>query len=118
MKYNISKELFEAVTQRADLDFYIDDILDDDYLVLVDNEIGENVGEVNINTFFFDCKEWALEQGFKIISENREYGTEYKVISSNDTIFGNHETLYSYYADSEQQACFDACEHIREDLLK
>ena len=69
---------------------------------------------INIYELSHRCKEWAKEQKYKIITENRDYGTEYIIINKNDTIFGEYEILYSDYAKTEQQAVFDACQWIYE----
>lgn len=67
---------------------------------------------INIYELSYRYKEWAKEQKYKIITENRDYGTEYIIINKNDTIFGEYEILHSDYAKTEQQAVFDACEQI------
>ena len=69
MKYNISKELFEAVRNYkinkisiygSSKYFYIFD----DYLP-EHNKIGR---AESFNDFFFDCKDWAMGKGYQIIS--------------------------------------------------
>ena len=67
---------------------------------------------INIYELSYRYKEWAKEQKYKIITENRDYGTEYIIINKNDTIFGEYEILHSDYAKTEQQAVFDACQWI------
>ena len=67
---------------------------------------------INIYELSHRYKEWAKEQKYKIITENRDYGTEYIIINKNDTIFGEYEILHSDYAKTEQQAVFNACEQI------
>ena len=52
-KVEISKELFEAV-------YNCDITTDKDTLNAYKN--------INLYTFFFDCKEWALNKGYQIIS--------------------------------------------------
>lgn len=52
-KVEISKELFEAV--------YNCDIT-------TDKDTLNAYKSINLYTFFFDCKEWAMDKGFQIIS--------------------------------------------------
>ena len=73
---------------------------------------------INIYELEHKCKEWAKEQKYKIITENRDYGTEYIIINKNDTIFGEYEILHSDYAMTEQQAVSDACQWIYEQQKK
>ena len=79
MNYKISKELFEAV-----IDFEVD------YCI-------------GIDTFFFKCKEWALEQGYEIFTSGIKCSV-YKI--SKGWIIDQLEST------SEQQAAFDACQWI------
>lgn len=67
---------------------------------------------INIYELAHKCKEWVKEQKYKIITENRDYGTEYIIINKNDTIFGEYEILHSDYAKTEQQAIFNVCQWI------
>lgn len=72
---------------------------------------------VNINDFFFMCKEWSLEQGHRLLSgvmsdlmlcEERYHCDVHKLSVMYD------DKYESFGGKSEQQAVFDACQWILE----
>lgn len=102
--YNISRELFEAVSEIS-----IDsiEVVKEHIFVYKDT----STVRVSVYEFFFKCKEWALEQGHELMS-----GVRYTRISS-CSIWNGDEQIY-FESDSEQQAVFDATDYIRKELLK
>ena len=98
MNYKISKELFKAVMK--------DDIFNNsgDWGQLTEEKyINKSLKEIDYNNFFFDCKEWALKQGYMIES--------YLDSESNGVSVIRYENKY-ISAETEQQAVFDACQWI------
>ena len=96
MSYKISKELFEAV--------YNEDLLRIEigtYSVVAYLTDGTEFTE-NIDTFFFDCKEWLLSKEYDIWSGYHE--NEY---------FCYVKTKNTFISNSEQQAVFDATDYVR-----
>ena len=113
--YTVSTRLAKSVFNIGDF-FYKDSPTES---VKIENGIitytvGKSSFDKPVDSFFFICKSYAFKQEYKIITETRDYGTEYVIINKEDSIFGNYENLNSYYADSEQQAVFDACMYILE----
>ena len=102
MNYKISKELFEAVYNEDLLRIEVGTCSVVAYLT-----DGTEFTE-NIDTFFFDCKEWALKQGYKL--QSSPIGIEYVCVFNSNGLTGNH--FENFRADAEQQAVFDACMYI------
>lgn len=125
MIYNISKELFEAVmdekvTTEISISLYYNEIngCEENDLIL----INYNFVWIPLNTFFFKCKEWAFNNRYLIhtswILSEKNYGKivlEVKHFYRAELDrkarerFGYH---HKEYFDTEQQACFDACQYI------
>ena len=131
MSYKISKELFESVMgfcKNEVAEMYVSD--ENIFWHTYEDEfIGNKDSKINVDTFFFKCKEWAIK-------ENREN----KIINNGDHFYINHigSWMIGYFenyqcdvgyrgknkdetfadltkhftADSEQQAVFDACMYI------
>ena len=98
MKYEVSKELYEAVTGED-----TGDIFEIYYKPRID-----------FDTFFFKCKEWALSQyEYDCIATRYIKGKQWECI-----IEDGYTSPIIAKADTEQQAVFDACEYIRKELLK
>lgn len=97
MKYDISKELFEAVCP----DKIFKHIMYHDRIIFQFSHNGYET-YMNINDFFFKCKKWALIKGYEISSKHNSYFIKYGKNTITPTI------LYT----SEQQAVFDACQNI------
>ena len=113
MSYNISKELFEAVmdekvTTEISISPYYNEIngCEENDLIL----INYNFVWIPLNTFFFKCKEWALEQGYILESSFKDTSicVVYRII--NDGWSKTKETSFS--RSSEQQAVFNACQWL------
>lgn len=109
-KYNISKELINAVLDVEIKGVYfapngrffeIWDISRDD--------------RIDTNDFFFRCKEWAYKQGYVLRSEICDIGG-CLILTIEDQ--GYLMNQYEIEADSEQQAVFDACQWILENKGK
>lgn len=106
MKYNISKELFEAVM------FKVDKL--STYGGVIKYFKNGNEDTFLVDEFYFRCKKYALEQGYTISgmtfnSGNKGLATLRKIKSFNNR-------LERFKSTSEQQAVFDACEYIRKEL--
>ena len=104
-KVEISKELYEAV-------YNCDITTDKDTLNVYKN--------INLYTFFFDCKEWAMNKGFQIISglsdepayrpqDEKAYA---KVLwYEGDDIHREYKDMY-FMANTEVEAVIKASEYI------
>lgn len=117
MSYNISKELFEAVmdekvTTEISISPYYNEIngCEENDLIL----INYNFVWIPLNTFFFKCKEWAFEQAYQLEScktnkllEDNKFESIYMCGG-----FYQYSVIQNFYASSEQQAVFDACQWI------
>ena len=97
MSYKISKELFEAVIERNDIEIFrlfkneITFVFKDDWLQ----------NNIKYNDFFFKCKEWLIGRGYDNWSGYHE--NEY---------FCYVKTKGTFISNSEQQSLFDACMYI------
>ena len=104
-KVEISKELFEAV-------YNCDITTDKDTLNAYKN--------INLYTFFFDCKEWAMNKGYQITSglSNEPYyrKQDEKAYSKvlwyeGDDIYRGYKDIY-FTANTEVEAVIKASEYI------
>lgn len=103
MKYEISKELFEAV--------YNEDLLRIEigtYSIVAYLTDGTEFTE-NIDTFFFKCKEWLLDMLDIDISTKVSKKEVIVELYIKEIIDFNY-----FHSTSEQQAVFDACMYILE----
>ena len=123
MSYKISKELFEAVTKNKtdDVELYIDKN-SIRYWTCEENR----ARELYIDTFFFDCKEWALKQEICLctgIEEHTPISYVFVCFQSNryrpdpQSRFKNPLVEHkiqtpTMYGDNEKQCLFDACQWI------
>lgn len=130
MIYKISKELFEAVIglyKNEVAEMYISG--ENIFWHTYKNEFTRNKNsEINIDTFFFKCKEWALRQGgLTILSgtykntvtgflQNKAYigyaAIQYYVIDEYRTGTYCLKTYDRIKASCERQAVFDICQRI------
>lgn len=106
--FEISKELFEAIFDEK---IMILSIVGRKNSKFIQYAYGYYTGvyTLSVNDFFFMCKEWAELKNLSLISGR--YGTtdEYFCEISDPL---DEDTMNSLYADSEQQAVFDACQWI------
>lgn len=103
MEYKISKELFEAV---IGVELYLDKSFDFKLM----HDLSEY--DLSYNDFFFACKKWALEQGYSCLSgKDRHLVKDERYVCS---IGSSKVLIEDFFADTEQQAVFDACEWILE----
>lgn len=66
-KIEISRELFDNVFEGCVFNYVKDDVIHySQPCVIMKGSWVES--ETSINDFFFDCKEWAMDKGFQIIS--------------------------------------------------
>lgn len=90
MKYNISKELFEEINGQKYSTRHFKSLL------------------IPYDSFFFKCKEWAIVNGFSIISGTDGLGQ----ISAYIEELGDGYRCKDFFSKSEQQAVFDGCQWI------
>lgn len=118
-KYNISKELFEAVMSEKIIDYrgvFIDHIsgtynnktiLDGITIVAADG----GIISCSVNNFFFKCKDWANKNGYRLLNGSHDYNNQTICL-----IYKDYDYIGDFCekikADSEQQAVFDACQWI------
>lgn len=115
MKYNISKELFEAVMGTKTLTYSIEGSKNSKVIVYSTGYIRTKT--ITINDFFFKCKEWAFKQGYVIRTGMRfDVGASAQIYAETSPFSFNALKLIDEQdwidADSEQQCCFDACQWI------
>ena len=103
MSYKISKELFEKVMKVELAGFSINE---ENVIGYTFNKIG--YFEISVDTFFFKCKEWALNEGYWLMTWKHKIGAGCKIFSGHLNIRVDERLD----ADSEQQAVFDACQWI------
>ena len=110
MKCNVSKELFEAM--------YNCDIA-------TDKDILSAYKRLNLYIFFFDCKEWAMNKGFQIISglsdepahRKQDEKTYAKVNYYSEDEIGNREYKDMYFmANTEIEAVIKASEYVLKEI--
>ena len=106
MSYKISKELFEAVMgfcKNEIAEMYVSD--ENIFWHTYEDEfIGNKDSKINVDTFFFKCKEWAYNKGYII---KTDIAGEWELYN-----FKNGGIFDAQNSSSEQQACFDACQWI------
>lgn len=86
----ISKELFIAVRGSFNKEIF--------ELILKGNSI-------EINSFFFDCKEWAIKNNRELYSSGRGHC----YISNLNK--NNPDNIFDHYAETEIEAVVKACEY-------
>lgn len=99
MLCKINKELFEAV-YNCD--------------VSIDNDMRAQIrllqgSEARQDSFFFKCKEWALKQGYELVTWTTSGHKGYCNIFSQENFL---EELCRIETSSEKQAVFDGCQWI------
>ena len=104
MQYKISKELLNSVWKYNTSDFIINQ--EDEAIEYENNEI------LYLNTFYFECKEWAKDNGFIITSNYKFSLLNYKY----DLDLNKPIMIFKHSFD-EIQATIDACEYIMENFL-
>ena len=71
-----------------------------------------NIKTLNIYEFINLCHLYALQRGYKIITELRSYGVEWSIISSDESIFDNAEIIDNYWENNIINAMLDATSRI------
>ena len=102
----IHKELFEAVYGKTLKELNLD--LDD-------------LKYVNIEVFYFKCKEWAYNQGFILDSRTTNIGVCF--IQNTPRFFDEGEDIVEeiqkvFHANTEPEAVIKACEYILQQTKK
>lgn len=106
MKLNISKELFETVMNEKIMYYRVEiDEIEYDY-VKVNRH---NPLIMDVNDFFFMCKDWALKQNISMYSYIHELNGGVEIAPKKKCNWLDNKR---FKADSEQQAVFDACQWI------
>lgn len=120
MSYKISKELFEAVMNVGLYDeLYIDNYFDEYNGVEIEDWqiIKYNNTWIPLDTFVFKCKKWAFRKGYELLSSPKFKGKKLDglcQINLNSVVMNRFKKLV--IAPSEQQAVFDACTYILNEL--
>jgi hypothetical protein len=103
-KYNISKQLFNTIMETDDFS----------NITIKDGCISYRYGHycISLNSFFFKCKNWALELGYELRSWNkrceiveisRKYYIDipiFKGIDEIDAVINATSYLFNYVRDS------------------
>lgn len=106
MQLTISNKLFKAIKGQ---DLHEDSQSYDDKFIYY-NDVGQKTS-VSYDTFYFDCKKWALNNGYDLIAATRFIDEEGKTLSFCD-FFRRHSPGHTVYADNEHQVVINACEAI------
>lgn len=122
-RIEISKELFDNVFEGCVFNYVKDDVIHySQPCVIMEGSWVES--ETSINDFFFDCKEWAMNKGFQIISglsdepayrpqDERAYS---KVLwYEGDDIHREYKDIY-FTANTEVEAVIKASEYILKEI--
>lgn len=72
---------------------------------------GLSIFTINIHELTYKCKEWAYKYGFEIAAYRVQDSIEYRCLVGHNTINFNG-TKSGYYAESEPEAIFKACQWI------
>ena len=124
MSYNISKELFETV-MNVDLShrFNLDNSLESGKERSMDvffywernaNYFHQDSKTILVNDFFFMCKDWALKQNISMYSYIHELNGAAEIFPKKKSLTCPYNKKFK--ADTEQQAVFDACQWILDEL--
>ena len=105
--FKISKELFEAVFGVKIMILSIVGRKNSKFIQYAYCYAG--VHTLAVNDFFFMCKEWAELKNLSLISGRYVTTDEYFCEISEPL---DEDTMNILYADSEQQAVFDACHWV------
>ena len=122
-KIEISRELFDNVFEGCVFNYVKDDVIHySQPCIFMEGSWVES--ETSINDFFFDCKEWAMNKGYQIISglsdepayrpkDERAYS---KVLwYEGDDIHREYKDMY-FMANTEVEAVIKASEYILKEL--
>ena len=114
MDYKISKELFEEVMGFKIFMFDIKGRKNSKVIVYSFGYLGSK--SISINDFFFKCKDWILSKRYSNLSgKDNIYDINNKYVCS----VGNSKILIEdFYAESEEQSVFDACQWIYDKEIK
>jgi hypothetical protein len=117
MKYKISKELFEAVKHQRNV---VKVNNTNEWLIAIYKD--GRTKEIFINDFFFECKEWALEQGYYIGAELGHHTEEGNTPDlwcgfANKNMYDGADYVVQFQI-SEQQTIFKLCQWILENKDK
>jgi len=112
----ISRELFDNVFEGCVFNYVKDNIIH--YSQPCDIMKGSWVeSETSINDFFFDCKEWAMNKGFQIISGLSDEKAYAKMNYYSKDEIGNREFNLLYFtANTEVEAVIKASEYILKEI--
>lgn len=122
-RIEISKELFDNVFEGCVFNYVKNDVIH--YSQPCDIIEGSWVeSETSINDFFFDCKEWAMNKGFQIISglsdepayrKQDEKAYARVLWYEGDDIHKEYKNIY-FMANTEVEAVIKASEYVLDEL--
>ena len=121
----ISEELFNNIFEGCVFNYIKDNVIHySQPCVIMEGSWVES--ETSINDFFFDCKEWAMNKGYQIISglsdepayrkqDERAYS---KVLwYEGDDIHREYKDMY-FMANTEVEAVIKASEYVLKELYE
>ena len=96
------------------------------YMPLEDDPYTRSM-HIDINDFFFKCKEWAMNKGYQIISglsdeqayrkQDEKAYAQIRYYTEDEFCNGEYEELY-FMANTEIEAVFKASEYILKERVK
>lgn len=106
----ISKELFEAVQNRTNVDniWIEDDHLHIEYIN------SDTIQYLSVNDFYFQCKQWILSKDYYCsvysfnFSMNREQEHRIRLLLGNDVVYSGNDSC----EETEQEALIKAAEWV------
>ncbi len=115
----ISRELFDNVFEGCVFNYVKDNVIHySQPCVIMEGSWVES--ETNINDFFFDCKEWAMNKGYQIISgpsdepayrkQNEKAYAHIRYYTEDENGNGEYEDTY-FMANTEIEAVIKASEY-------
>ena len=117
---DISKELFNNVFEGCVFNYIKDNVIHySQPCIIMEGSWVES--ETSINDFFFDCKEWAMDKGFQIISglsdepayrrQDEKAYSQIRYYTEDEIGNGEYEDIY-FMANTEVEAVLKASEYV------
>ena len=121
---DISKELFNNVFEGSVFNYIKDNVIYySQPCVIMEGSWVES--ETSVNDFFFDCKEWAMNKGFQIISglsdepayrkQDEKAYAQIRYYFEDENGNGEYEDTY-IMANTEVEAVIKASEYVLKEL--
>lgn len=116
----INEELFNNIFEGCVFNYIKDNVIHySQPCVIMEGSWVES--ETSINDFFFDCKEWAMNKGFQIISglsdepayrrQDEKAYAQIRYYTEDENSNGEYEDMY-VMANTEVEAVIKASEYI------